>query len=173
MRTLRALTVLGLLLALAPGARAVCVDPKCPDQVALDKLRYDIGKACDCETATSHKKYMKCVNGAIKAAVKDGSIAKQCKKVVKRCEGDSICGRAGAAVCCELSTVGAVKAKVVKKPEQCGGTVCQANPSTADACKPDASCAPLVRPFKNIQQVFTQSCALPTCHSAIARQGDL
>jgi hypothetical protein len=51
--------------------------------------------------------------------------------------------------------------------------VCTALPSTADACKPDATCAPLVRPFKTIQQVFTQSCALPTCHSAIAREGDL
>jgi hypothetical protein len=173
MRTLRALTIVGLSLALVGGARAACVDPKCSDQAAVDKLRYDIGKSCDCTAATSHKKYMKCVRGAIKDALKDGSLPKTCKKAVKRCEGNSICGRAGAAVCCQLNGVGAVTAKVVKKPEQCGGTVCQANPSTADACKPDATCAPLVRPFKNIQQVFTQSCALPTCHSAIARQGDL
>jgi hypothetical protein len=32
---------------------------------------------------------------------------------------------------------------------------------------------PKVRPFRSIQQLFTQSCALTTCHSAVARQGGL
>ncbi len=31
----------------------------------------------------------------------------------------------------------------------------------------------VVRPFKSIQQVFTQSCAFSSCHSAVARKGDL
>jgi hypothetical protein len=32
---------------------------------------------------------------------------------------------------------------------------------------------PSVRPFRSVQQIFTQSCAFPTCHSAVARQGGL
>lgn len=164
---------MGLSFALAAGARAACVDPKCSDQKALDALRGEIAETCDCAGAPSHTKYMKCVRKAIKAAVKAGTLPKSCKKAVRRCEGDSICGREGAAICCELGGVGAIKARVVKKPNQCQGTLCQALPSAADACRPDATCAPLVRPFRTIQQVFTQSCALPTCHSAIARQGNL
>jgi hypothetical protein len=116
---------------------------------------------------------MKCVQGEIKGAVKAGTLPKACKKVVRRCEGDSTCGRPGAAVCCQLTARGAVKAQVMKKPERCKANACSGPPSTEDACKPDASCAPLVRPFKTIQQVLTQSCALPSCHSAIARAGDL
>src|SRR4029450_8085868 len=29
------------------------------------------------------------------------------------------------------------------------------------------------RPFRTVQQIITQSCALPSCHSPIARQGGL
>jgi hypothetical protein len=32
---------------------------------------------------------------------------------------------------------------------------------------------PAVRPFRSIQQVFTQSCALSSCHSAVSRKGGL
>ena len=165
--------MIGLSLTLVAGARAACTDPACLDQGAVDALRTEIAQTCECATAKSHKKYMKCVRGAIKDAVEAETLPKECKKAVKGCEGDSTCGRPGAAVCCEMNDVGAMEARVVKKPERCGATVCTALPSTADACKSDATCAPLVRPFKTIQQVFTQSCALPSCHSAIAREGDL
>jgi hypothetical protein len=172
MGILRVLAVCGLSLALAGSAGAACIDAACADQESLDSLRAEIAETCDCAAATSHKKYMKCVRSTIKDAVQGGTLPKACKKAVKRCESDSTCGRTGAVVCCEMNG-GGMKARVVKKPEQCAATVCTAFPSTADACRSDATCAPLVRPFKTIQQVFTQSCALPTCHSAIAREGDL
>jgi len=166
--------VIALSLALCGGAWAACTNDACPDQEAVDTLRADIAETCNCVSAESHKKYMKCVRGAIKDAIKAGTITKKCKKLIRGCEGASTCGRQGAAVCCEMDPkASVVKGRVVKAPEKCGATVCTAFASAADACDPDGSCAPLVRPFRTVQQVFTQSCALATCHSAVAREGDL
>ena len=112
----RLLAALGLSLAFGAPAWAVCSDTACPDQDVVDDLRSEIARTCDCATATSHKKYMKCVRGAIKDAIEAGTLSKACKKVVRGCEGDSTCGRAGAAVCCEVVGAGQVAAHVVKKP---------------------------------------------------------
>ena len=167
--------MLGLCLAvaLAATAGATCSDDRCPDQSAIDSVRSAIAKSCDCTNATSHKKYVRCAKAAIKDAVKGGTLPKQCKKAVGRCERATTCGMDDAAVCCTMDGKGRVKGRVTRKPDKCGGAVCTAFASTADSCMPDASCAPLVRPFRNIQTVFSQSCALPTCHSAVARQGEL
>jgi hypothetical protein len=81
MRTLRVLTVVGLSLALAATAGAACTDLACPDQTAVDALRAEIAQTCDCAAATSHRKYMKCVRGAIKDAIKSESLPKECKLV--------------------------------------------------------------------------------------------
>ena len=110
MRTLSFPPVIALSLALCGGAWAACTSDVCPDQEAVDTLRADIAETCDCASATSHKKYMKCVRGAIKDAIKAGTITKKCKKLIRGCEGASTCGREGAAVCCEMDP----KASVVK-----------------------------------------------------------
>ena len=168
MRTLRPFAAAVITLALSGAAWASCSDPVCPDQKAVDTLRADIAETCNCAEATSHGTYMKCARAAIKDAIKTEVLPKECKKLVRGCEGSSTCGRDGAVVCCE-----GPKGRVVKNAEECDATVCTAFTSAEESCMPDGSCAPLVRPFRTIQQVFTQSCALPSCHSAIAREGDL
>ncbi len=40
-------------------------------------------------------------------------------------------------------------------------------------CEAAVGCGKGIRPFRTVQQVFTQSCALPTCHSTLTRQGEL
>jgi hypothetical protein len=40
-------------------------------------------------------------------------------------------------------------------------------------CEAAVGCGKGIRPFRTVQEVFTQSCALPTCHSTITRQGEL
>lgn len=40
-------------------------------------------------------------------------------------------------------------------------------------CEAAVGCGKGIRPFRTVQQVFTQSCALPTCHSTVTRQGGL
>jgi hypothetical protein len=149
----------------------------------IDAARAAIAEECDCIGATSHGKYGKCVKGVMKGLLNEGALSKACKKAVRRCEMQSTCGKKGAIVCCQAADsvpasagAGAVKAKVMKKASKCKGTVCADVPHAADACTEQATCAPpitAVKPFKAIQDVFTVSCALPTCHSALAREGGL
>src|SRR4029077_19979484 len=40
-------------------------------------------------------------------------------------------------------------------------------------CEAAVGCGKGIRPFRTVQDIFGQSCALPSCHSAIARQGGL
>jgi hypothetical protein len=40
-------------------------------------------------------------------------------------------------------------------------------------CEAAVGCGKGIRPFRTVQDIFSQSCALPSCHSTIARQGGL
>jgi len=176
------LALLGLVLWSAP-ASAACTTAKCPDQAMIDSARAAIAVDCDCIGADSPGKYGKCIKGVMKKLLNQGTLTKSCRKAVQRCEMQSTCGRAGAVVCCDGPDTNAsaaaskkVKAKVVRKASKCKATVCADVPYTADACTDQGACAPpitAVKPFRAIQEVFTVSCALPTCHSAIAREGGL
>jgi hypothetical protein len=167
----------------AAPARAQCVSAKCPDEAAVAEARSAIAVECDCLGAESRGKYRKCVKGVMKKLLRSGSLSKACKKPLRKCEMQSTCGRAGAVVCCgepQTNVSGAeakpVKAKVMSKAGKCRGTVCSEVPFAADACTTEGTCAAAIvaiKPFKNIQEVFDVSCALPTCHSALARQGGL
>jgi len=157
-----------------PEASAECgLGRKCLDQPAVQAVRDEIRTLCDCSGADKPKTYKKCAKSLVKAAVAGGVLPKGCKRGVMKCEAKSICGRSGAVACCATKRNGKVKARIAKSPEKCRGEVCIGHNSAGDACSPDGSCAPLVRPFRNVQQVFSESCSLPTCHSAAARQGDL
>jgi hypothetical protein len=174
------LTLVALGLWSAP-ASAQCTTPKCPDEAMITAARAAIFEDCDCIGAESHGKYGKCVKGVMKTLLNQGTLSKACKKAVQRCEMQSTCGREGAIVCCgtpdaSAAASGPAKAKVMKKASKCQGTVCSEVPHAADACTVQGTCAPpitAVKPFKAIQDVFTVSCALPTCHSALAREGGL
>jgi hypothetical protein len=152
-------------------ASAACpVNGKCQDSAAVDALSTRIATECGC-TEVGRKIYMKCVKGMIKAAMSDGSLPRSCKKSVKKCESKSTCGRTGAVVCCEANGKGQVKGKVAKNASKCGGNVCNGARHALGACASQGAC--LSRPFKVVQQVFSQSCALPSCHSTLSREGEL
>lgn len=146
---------------------------KCVDEDAVQAVRDEILAICDCNGAESRKAYMKCAKGVVKDAVTSGFLAKACKKSLMKCEGNSTCGRPGAVACCAAKGNGKVKATIAKSADRCGGEACIGHTAAGDACTPEGTCAPLIRPFRNVQQVFTESCSLPSCHSAAARQGEL
>lgn len=161
-----------LVLSAQVAAAACTMNGKCQDAAAVEDARVRIAAACDCGGTGGRKAYMKCLKDGIKAAIKDGSLPKPCKKAVKGCESKSTCGQAAAVVCCQANGQGKVKAKIAKSAASCGGgSVCSGVQYATDACSSAGSC--LSRPFKAVQQIFSQSCALPTCHSPLARQGDL
>ncbi len=53
------------------------------------------------------------------------------------------------------------------------GTFSRACKSAVGKCEAAVGCGRGIRPFRTVQQIFGQSCALPSCHSPIARQGGL
>jgi CubicO group peptidase (beta-lactamase class C family) len=137
-----ALATTVLLVIVAPWAGAVCSYRQCPEQAIIDDLRAKVAAECDCAGAAKHRDYVRCAKGIAKAAVKAGVVPKVCAAAARKCEAKTTCGRAGAAVCCQISRRGALRARVTKNPARCRGMICAANPRAADACRDDATCAP-------------------------------
>jgi hypothetical protein len=54
-----------------------------------------------------------------------------------------------------------------------GGTLAKSCSGAVRHCQAQLGCGRGVRPFSTVQAVFKGSCALPSCHSAIARKGGL
>jgi len=158
-------------------AGADCTDSDCPTAAIVEPVRAMVASACDCAGVKSHKKYLRCTKQVLKSAARSGLMPAECKKTIRRCEARSTCGISGAMVCCEPKTDGTIKAQVTKKESRCRGKVCTGALATADACRPDGTCAEPrnagLRSFRSVQQVFTTSCALSSCHSTLARQGGL
>jgi hypothetical protein len=169
--------LLAAALALLSGsaARATCVSTACPDPTAMDNVRALVASGCDCAGAAKHAGYVRCAKQVIRGAIRGGALARSCKHGVTQCEAKSTCGRKRAVVCCSATKRG-VKAKMVTSAGKCRGTPCPNPVSVVDACTADATCAaPLrgIQSFRSVQRVFKTSCALPSCHSAFARQGGL
>ena len=53
------------------------------------------------------------------------------------------------------------------------GTLARTCKGAVIKCEAKIGCGKGIRPFRTVQQIFTQSCALPSCHSGVARQGGL
>lgn len=164
-----------LLWAVFPAMADCGLGKRCTDDEAVDLVRTEIRTLCDCTGAAKPKVYKKCAKSVVKEAIRDDRLPKACKRGVMKCESKSICGREGAVACCLTKRNGKVKATIAKSTEKCRGEVCIGHTSAGDACTDEGQCAPLIRPFRNVQQVFSESCALPSCHSATTggRQGDL
>ncbi len=97
MRSLRALAVLSLILALgASTARATvdCEAARCAVQAAIDAK-------CPCSTARNHGQHVSCVAHAIKGL----SVPTECKGKITRCAARSVCGKTGF-VTCEIPVIG-------------------------------------------------------------------
>jgi len=166
--------VSGLALAAALPASAECTfGKKCTDLEAVELIEAQIATTCDCAGADKPKTYKKCVKGLVKDAVRAGTLPKGCKGGVVKCEAKSTCGRPGSIACCAVKKNGKVKATIAKSADKCRADACVGHVRAGDACDPEGGCAPLVRPFKNVQQVFTESCALSGCHNANSHEGNL
>jgi len=168
--------MMGLLLLLPGTASAVCSSATCTDLTAIDNTRAVVSAACDCSGIDSHRAYVKCAKEIIASNVKDGTLQRQCKRPVLRCESRSTCGKAKAKICCVTSPKGKVKALAIrgaKCPK--AGNLCDHPMALADACTAEGACSRRkgIRSFKSVQKVLSSSCALPSCHSTFARQGSL
>jgi hypothetical protein len=150
-------------------AHAACTSRRCTDQAAVGNVRNRIAANCDCQGSPSGAAYRRCARRVIEAALSDGSLPEACRATVARCEAKTTCGRRGAVVCCQRGG----KGRIVAGADRCGGTSCAGLRSTADGCTDEGACVPLAAPFRDIQTVLAGSCALPTCHSPVARQGGL
>jgi len=134
-----------LLLAGASAAGAVCPPRRCPDPTAVEAARTRVALACDCAAADSHRAWVRCTRGVLAAAIRDGTLARRCKKAVAACEARATCGRDAAVVCCSPARNGKVRGRVVRDAARCGGdgaTACGTASHAADACAEDASCRP-------------------------------
>ena len=136
------LSAVFLVIVAASAASAACTARKCPDQLLIDDLRARITAQCDCEGAARHGDWTKCVKRITREAVASKQVPSACANAARRCESEATCGRAGAVVCCETSRKGTLRARFAKGASRCAATACSANPTLADACRPDATCAP-------------------------------
>src|ERR687887_612761 len=172
----RGALALTIVLLAAPLARGACTSRRCADsQGAVDAVRLEVARQCDCAKATTHKGYVRCATGVIKAAMRDGGLPRKCKDVVRRCEAQTTCGMAGAQVCCAITPRGKVRGRVMRDGGHCRGNACADVPYAVDACTNQGACVqtPKVKAFRSIQQVFSTSCALSSCHSALATKSEI
>ncbi|HEV7734742.1 MAG TPA: hypothetical protein VGR62_21395 [Candidatus Binatia bacterium] len=106
------------------------------------------GAASECMTA-------KCQNEA--------EITTMQTQLGTECECAGAASAAKHMACVKKSITKAIKAGAF--PKSCKTAVAR--------CEAAVGCGKGIRPFRTVQQVFQQSCALPTCHSTITRQGGL
>jgi hypothetical protein len=136
-----------LVLPATHPALAACISTKCQDAAAIERAREMIQDTCGCtRSGQTHGTYKKCVQSTLKLANLTALIpTKPCRKLIKKCENASICGKLNADVCCVLKKKNKVKASIVGSADKCKkGSACGALLgfySTFDACAADGTCA--------------------------------
>jgi parallel beta-helix repeat protein len=149
MKSLHAATVLVALLVAASASPSfgACINAQCADADAIARARELIQDTCGCtRSGQTHGTYKKCVRSTLKLANLTALIPqKQCRKLIKKCENASICGKPNAAVCCVRKKNGKVKASIVGSPSKCKKGIACGAPlglfSRFDACNSDGACA--------------------------------
>lgn len=136
-----------LLSSVASPVFAECVNAKCTDTTAIENARAQIQSTCGCtREGQKHGTYQKCVKKTLQLANITALIPqKPCRKLIMKCESQSICGKPNAAVCCKLKKNGQPKAAIVNTAAKCkNGSACGALLglfSTFDACDTNGTCA--------------------------------
>jgi hypothetical protein len=175
-RPIHALLTLLTIALVAPSlAGAACATGKCTSPAAVEDVRGLIAAACDCSGATTKRSYLRCAKDVLRGALRDGTLPKACRSGVWGCEVQSTCGLPSASICC-VQRGAKVKAKLLGSDAKCRGNMCRGARSVAEACSAEATCREErrgIRAFRSVQKVFSQSCALPSCHSTFARKGGL
>jgi hypothetical protein len=148
-------------------ALAACISTKCQDADAIERARELIQDTCGCtRSGQTHGTYKKCVQSTLKLANLTALIPqKQCRKLIKKCENQSICGKLNADVCCVLKKKNNVKSSIVGSPDKCKkGSACGAllgYYSKFDACAADGTCAG-PKPTTTTTAAPTTTTATPT-----------
>lgn len=126
-------------ICLAAGSvQARCGDnPGDADAIAM--VRADLDMQCPCAFAQSRSAYLSCSGNVIDAAVSDGTLPRECKSTVRRCQSKSTCGRPGSVTCCRTTARGTRRCAVKRSPSRCtaprGGSACISDyASCCDSC---------------------------------------
>src|SRR5439155_15750986 len=136
------LVSLVFLVALAHGAFAACGDNP-GDTNAVAAVREAADSQCDCSTAKTHHRYVRCVAGVAEAAVSSGTLSEESKAQLLACAAGSTCGRpAGTVRCCRTDASGVTHCHTMRRAASCraprGGSVCVGTTSNgscaADPC---------------------------------------
>src|ERR1051326_2810018 len=106
------------------------------DQVAA--VRAQAAAECDCASATHHGGYVSCVAHVAKQAIRNGTLARQCRRDVVSCAAQSTCGKPGFVTCCRTNSDGVPRCAITKSngcraPEGGTATVGQTG-SCCDGC---------------------------------------
>jgi hypothetical protein len=147
-----------VVLPAAHPALAACISNKCQDADAIERARELIQDTCGCtRSGQTHSTYKKCVQSTLKLANLTALIPqKQCRKLIKKCESTSICGKLNAVVCCTLKKNDKVKSSIVGSADKCKGSACGAllgYYGTSDACAEDGTCAG-PKPKRRLRSLF-------------------
>ncbi len=127
-----------ILLAFGPQRSfAACTDPAAvaTARAAADQACTSLGTGCS--TAKTHGQYVSCVAHQAKAAVKAGTLPKQCKGAVVKCAARSTCGKPGFATCCRTMKNGKTACAITPRactPPKHGAACVGSAPSCCDAC---------------------------------------
>lgn len=169
--------ILMVLMAFAPAllhgdvARAACTDA-----AAVAAVRELADTQCPCAAATRHGRYVKCVAGVTKAAVKAGMLPRRCTGAVVQCAASSICGRAGSVTCCRTNASGLSKCSIKPNAGRCaapkGGAACAGVASSCcDTCA--AGSCPVTATTVPIGTVTTTTTPRPRTHTVMVGQDGL
>lgn len=136
MRFAPGLLAVALLVARAVPALAECGD-NLGDAAALAATRADIEASCPCDSAASHREYVRCAFDVIRTHIGNNTLPAECVKTARRCASQSTCGRGGAVTCCRVADSGRVRCSIKRDPARCKPPRCVgAHASCCDACGP-------------------------------------
>ena len=131
----------------ARGVPCLGSDPAAAgDASALAAIRSDVDAACPCAgfTAAGHRRraYLRCAKRLIKAAVADGQLRKQCRKLATYPVVRSVCGfpsEPARVACVHTSDSGKVSCEVTKSAScaKSHGVACPASTNCRDAADTD------------------------------------
>lgn len=102
----------------ASWAREYC-DAGGSDAGPLAVARASIDAACPCDAAVDRIAYRRCARASVRQLIADAALAPRCGNQVRRDARASICGRAGAVVCCRVDALGRPRHRVVHDAAVC------------------------------------------------------
>src|SRR5437867_6946158 len=101
-----------------PRGHAAC-DPTDADAAAVADARADVAATCDCATAPSHRRYVRCAAGVVRRRVASGRLREACASAVHRCATRSTCGRRGYVTCYRTGVRGTTRCAVTRGASRC------------------------------------------------------